>query len=71
MKIEVKVKPGSKKEEIVREDNSFIVYTHARAHDNEANEAVVRMLAKYFRTAKSNVKIVGGKNYKNKIVEIK
>ena len=70
MKINVTVKPGSKVEKIVSEAENVTVWTHARAHDGEANEAVVRMLAKYYGVSKSQVVIVSGSRGRHKVVEI-
>jgi len=38
--------------------------------DGKANAAVVEVLAKHFKVAKSSVKIVGGERSRNKVVEI-
>lgn len=71
MRYIVQVKPGSKKEGVeLLADGSLIVRTHARAHDGEANAAVIKLLSKHFRTAKSNLKIVGGEKSRNKIVDV-
>ena len=70
MKINVTVKPGSKVEKIIQEGDSITLYTHARAHDGEANEAAVKMLAKYYGVSKGSVKIISGAKGRHKIVEI-
>ena len=70
MKINVTVKPGSKVEKIISEAGEVTIYTHARAHDGEANEAVVKMLAKYYGVSKSQVTIVSGARGRHKVVEI-
>ena len=38
--------------------------------DGKANDMLIRVLADYFNLPKSNLKIVGGKSAKIKIVEI-
>ena len=50
--------------------DSVIVYTSKRAHDGEANAAVIKMLAEYYHVSKSQVSIVNGEKSKHKIVEI-
>ena len=71
MKYTVKVKPGSSQEKVVVTDDGVLtVWLHARAHDGEANKAVVKVLAKYFGVAKSCVEIVRGEKSREKVVEI-
>jgi len=70
MKVQVTVKPGAKQEKIVESEAGLVVYLHARAHDNEANAALVKALSKYYGVAKGQVGIVGGAKSKRKIVEI-
>lgn len=67
---EVKVTPGAKKEEIAIESNRITIRTPKRAHNGEANEAIVKILAKHFHTAKSNVKILRGQTSRTKLIEI-
>ena len=71
MKYTVKVKAGSSREEVFEvSENELIIATHARAHDGEANAKVIELLANYFGTAKSNIKILRGEKSKIKIIEI-
>lgn len=72
MKYTVLVKPGSKVEGVFDDpsDGELIVRTHARAHDGEANAAVVKILAKHFGVSKSQVEIASGATSKHKIVVI-
>lgn len=66
----VKVKPGSKQNSVEISDDKIILRTTARAHDGEANEAVVKILSKHFKVAKGQVKIIRGEKSKIKTVEI-
>lgn len=66
----VKVKPGSKQNSIEIAGSEVILRTTARAHDGEANEAVIKMLAKYFGVAKGRINILRGEKSKTKTVEI-
>ena len=71
MQYVVQVKPGSSQEKITEVENGeLIVYLHARAHDGEANEALIRFLAKYFKVPKTNIKILRGMHSRKKVVEL-
>jgi hypothetical protein len=73
MIVSVLVKPGSKKGPLVEAAPSFdglIVYLREKAHDGEANEALVRVLADYYHVAKSCVSIRRGQKSHQKMVEI-
>lgn len=74
--ITVKVTPNAKENSIKEEVDLFqkTVYkvkTTAKPKNNEANEAIIEIIAKHFAIAKSNLKIFKGQNSRNKIVEIK
>lgn len=71
MKYLVKVKAGSSQNKVVEENGGLVVYTHARAHDGEANKAVTAALAEHFGVAKGSVRIAVGAASRNKIIEIK
>ena len=72
MIITVKVKPGAKVgpklEEL--EDGSYVAFVRARAHDGEANEALIELLSDYFHVAKSLIRIKSGAGARVKTVEI-
>ena len=71
MKYTILVKAGSKKNEVVEvSEDELAVRTTARAHDGEANRAVVQILSKYFKVGKTRVNIVSGEKSKRKIIEI-
>lgn len=71
MIIEVKVKPGAKGAlGVEKMGETYVVRLKEKAHDGEANEALVRVLAKYFGVAKSRVRIVSGTKSHLKRVEI-
>ena len=71
-KVNIKVKPGSKKGSFVQTSltGDLLVYVKEPAVDGMANSAIVKLMADYYDTAKSNVKIVGGLKSRNKIIEI-
>ncbi|MBR3143690.1 DUF167 domain-containing protein [Candidatus Saccharibacteria bacterium] len=77
MKISVLVRPGSKKGPLIEAapfdggvSDGLIVYLREKAHDGEANEALVKMLADYYGVSKSCVEIVRGQKSHQKLVEI-
>ena len=72
MKIEVIVKPGSKKGPAVEvvENGSLKVYVREVAADGKANEAVIKLLAKHYGTAKSNVQILRGHTSRTTLIQI-
>lgn len=73
MQITVTIKPNSKhREEVVAVgDDSLTVYTKEPALEGRANEAVVRLLAKYYGVPKSQVRIVRGATARVKKVEVR
>jgi uncharacterized protein (TIGR00251 family) len=70
MKIQVKVKPNSRTEEVSQEGHSFIVRVKEPPREGKANQAVIKLLAEYFGVSKSNVRILSGFGSRNKIVEV-
>jgi uncharacterized protein len=67
MRITVKVKTNSKKQEIIQEDNSYKVFLKSQPIEGKANEELIKLLSKHF---KKKVKIVSGLRGKEKIVEL-
>jgi len=71
MKINIVVKPNSRKESVERlDDGTLKVRVNAPPIDGRANEAVTKALAQYFSVQKSSVHILRGASGKRKIVEI-
>ena len=70
MKIQVKVKPNSRTEEVSREGDSFIVKVKEPPREGKANQAVIRLLAEHFGVPKSRVRILSGFRSKNKVIEV-
>jgi len=68
MKIKVKVKPGSSKQNIVKiSDEVYEVNLKSRPEDGKANAELLKMLRKEF---KKDIKILRGLTSKNKIIEV-
>jgi uncharacterized protein len=71
MRIGVKVQPGSSKEQVVKNpDTGIKVYLKTAPVDSKANAALVRVLSEYFSVNKSKIKIITGKQSRNKVIEI-
>lgn len=71
----IKVTPNAKENSIKEETDLFgnTVYkikTTSKPTDNEANEAVIEIIAKHFKVAKRDVKIVKGLSGRVKIVSL-
>jgi hypothetical protein len=70
VRIEVKVKPNSKTEEVSQEGDSLMVKVKEPAREGQANHAVIKLLAKHFGIPQSQVRIVSGFRSKSKVVHI-
>ena len=71
MKINVKVVPAAKVEQIqLSIDSSLKVWVKGKPIDGEANRAVIKILAKYFKVALSSVRIISGLTSRNKVIEV-
>ena len=70
MKIQVKVKPNSKTEELSREGDSFIVKVREPPREGRANQAVIRLLAEHYGVPQNQVRILSGFRSRNKVVEL-
>ena len=70
MKIQVKVKPNSKTEEVSQEGDSFIVKVKEPPKEGKANQAVIKLLAEYFCVPQSQVRILSGFRSRNKVIEV-
>lgn len=70
MIINVKVKPGSAEDKIIKlSENSYLISTVKKAVDGKANLEVIKILAREFKTNYKNIKIKSPKS-RRKIVEI-
>ena len=70
-KFHILVKPGSSQEKIVESaPGELTIYLRAKAHDGEANEALIKVLAKHFHIGKTTIKILRGQKSRSKIIEI-
>lgn len=71
MKIFVKAKVGARYEKVAQIDNThFETSVRARPIDGQANEAIVGLLAEFFKTPPSNIQLISGHKSRNKVFEI-
>ena len=71
MKIKVKVKPNSKKEEIKQIDKDYYeVRVTVVPEKGKANKKVIELLSKHLKKPKSKFKIIRGETSREKIIEI-
>lgn len=71
MKKSVKVKPNSKKQSIIEEDDgSLTVHLKSPPVDGKANQELIELLAKKFGVPKSHISIQVGLSGRNKLVNI-
>ena len=71
MKIEVLVKPGAKKNEVVKSaDGIYRIKIKAPALEGKANDAVIEALAEHFRLPKQAVTILHGHFGRRKLILI-
>jgi uncharacterized protein (TIGR00251 family) len=71
MRIDLLVKPNSRKEKVEKlPDGSYRLSVSAPAREGRANEAVIDALSKFFSLPKSRIQIIKGHHGKKKIVDI-
>jgi len=70
VKIQVRVKPNSKNEEVSQEGDTFVVKVKEPPKEGKANQAVIKLLAKHFGVPQGQVRILSGFKSKNKVIEI-
>ena len=70
MKIQVKVKPNSRTEEVSQEGNIFIVRVKEPPREGKANLAVIELLAVHFGVPKGQVRILSGLRSRDKVIEV-
>jgi uncharacterized protein YggU (UPF0235/DUF167 family) len=70
MRISVRVKPGVKGATRLekQEDGSYVAFLHARAHDGEANKALLELVSDSFGIPKTSIAIVAGAKSRDKII---
>ena len=67
MKLKIKVKPNSGKQEVIKKDNFYLIKLKSPPENNKANIELIKLLKKYF---KQDIKIKSGFTSRMKIVEL-
>jgi uncharacterized protein YggU (UPF0235/DUF167 family) len=72
MKYTVCVKPGSKKGPLINREatGELAVYLREKAIDGGANAALISLLSKEYKVAKTNINIISGQKSRRKVVEV-
>ncbi|OHB05321.1 MAG: hypothetical protein A3A26_01905 [Candidatus Zambryskibacteria bacterium RIFCSPLOWO2_01_FULL_47_14] len=78
MKIFVKMKTGVREEKVIppparllpEVEEWYTVWTKERPIEGRANEAITKLLAEYFQTQRSQVRLISGATSKRKVFEI-
>lgn len=72
MIITAAIKPNAKHHEevIANADGSVMIYTKSPAVDGRANDAAIKLLAKYYGVSKSRVRLLRGHTSRQKVFEI-
>ncbi len=69
-KVWVTVKPLAKHEKISAAAGELAASVNAPASEGRANHRLIELLAEFFHTKKSNIRIVRGQKSKRKLVEV-
>jgi uncharacterized protein len=72
MRTTVTIKPNSTKGPLVelKPDGSVIVYVREIASDGQANNALIKVLASYYKVPKTHISIIRGHTSRLKLIEI-
>ena len=70
MKIYVRVKPNSKTEEVIQQDNGFTVKVKEPPTEGKANRAVLKLLAKHLDVPETRLRISKGFKSRTKVIEV-
>ena len=70
MKINIKVIPNSKENNLTIQNDQIIVKINAPAVDGKANKELIKFLSEYYKVKKSKIKIIKGEKSRYKIISI-
>jgi len=69
--LRIKVKPGSRREELLEQpDGSWVAHVKAPPVDGKANDALITLLAGHFGLRKAQVNIRSGSSGRMKLVQL-
>ena len=70
MIVNIRVIPRARQNKItVDPDGTVRVHTVAVPSDGQANDAVIKMLAEYYKIPKTSIRILRGQTSRNKVIE--
>ncbi len=71
MYIKVKVTPDAKKESFLKKsEDTFLVSVREPAEQNQANKAVLALVAIHFKIPASRIKVISGHHHRHKILSV-
>ena len=70
LQIEVKAHPRSRQCHIEKREGVYHVWIHEAPADGKANIAIIKMLSKHFKVARSKITLIKGHHTRRKIFEI-
>ena len=70
MKLNITVKPNSKKTAVVNNAGSITVHLKSSPIDNKANLELIKTLAKLYKVPQSSINIKHGSTGRKKLIEI-
>ena len=71
MKIKVKVKTNSSKQEIMEfGDHRYLIYLKSAPENNEANIEMIKLLSKHLGVPSGRIRIVAGQFNNEKVLDI-
>jgi len=70
MRLDIRVVPGSSRTAVKQENGLLKVYLTKPAHDGEANNQLIQVLAGYLGIKKYQLGIIKGHTSRNKVVQI-
>ena len=70
MILNIRVIPKASRNFIKKENNSFKAYLTKTPQNGLANKQLIELLARYFNVKKYQMRIIKGKNSRDKVIEI-
>ena len=68
--LHVKIKPNSRKQEIIKDEGQLIIRVRSKALQNKANKELLGLLRKKLKVPSDHLKILSGLKSSNKVIEI-
>jgi len=66
----VKIYPNSRQNKISEEENMLKIYVTELPEKGKANQALIRILSKYYHISKTNINIIQGEKNRIKLLQI-